>query len=316
MCIWEIRIFSFPPVITILWSHLRKWTAVILQHYLVSIWYCFSFSHRCLCTLGLCDLGSEQGSHLGDSRLSLWIYSNFASSFFPLPFICGKLRSFVPSRCSGFAWLYPSNVLLHSLYFFGRCSLWVVLCIMSAGSKGWFSPGKIDHGFRGLLAWSLHFKFLISLSQNGFSSCWWSLPQSIYYFMACVRAQSWSHVWLFVTPWTIAHQALLSVGSSRQDYWSGLPCPPPGALPDPGIEPTSPALAGRFFTTVPPGKPRSWVVFSVCAQKAEPRYSVQYWLLTALLSWVGLICWQNHTVRGCLYQCFSNCTCSWLGISR
>jgi len=42
---------------------------------------------------------------------------------------------------------------------------------------------------------------------------------------------------------------------SRQEYWSGLPFPPPGALPEPGITPVSPALAGRFFTTEPPGKP-------------------------------------------------------------
>ena len=61
-----------------------------------------------------------------------------------------------------------------------------------------------------------------------------------------------SHVRLFVAPWTVAHQTPLSTGFSRQDYWSGLPCPFPGDLPDPGIEPTSlmsPALAGRFFTT-------------------------------------------------------------------
>ena len=54
------------------------------------------------------------------------------------------------------------------------------------------------------------------------------------------------------TPWTVAHQAPLSMGFSRQEYWSGLPYPPPGDLPDPGIEPTSltsPALAGGFFTT-------------------------------------------------------------------
>ena len=58
--------------------------------------------------------------------------------------------------------------------------------------------------------------------------------------------------------WTAARQAPLSVGFSRQEYWSGLPFPPPGDLPDPGIEPTSPvspALAGGFFTTEPPGKP-------------------------------------------------------------
>ena len=46
------------------------------------------------------------------------------------------------------------------------------------------------------------------------------------------------------------------MGFLRQEYWRGLPFPPPGDLPDPGIEPTSPALAGGFFTTVPPGKPQ------------------------------------------------------------
>ena len=60
---------------------------------------------------------------------------------------------------------------------------------------------------------------------------------------------------LFVTPWAIAHQAPLSMEFSRQEYWSGLPCPPPGDLPDPGIKSTSlvsPGLAGRFFTTSTP----------------------------------------------------------------
>ena len=59
-------------------------------------------------------------------------------------------------------------------------------------------------------------------------------------------------VGFFATQWTIAHQAPLSMGFSRQEYCSGLPCPPPGDLPDPAMEPTSPmspALAGRFFTT-------------------------------------------------------------------
>ena len=65
----------------------------------------------------------------------------------------------------------------------------------------------------------------------------------------CVLAQS---VQLFATPWTVAHQAPLSMEYSRQECWSGLPFPPPGDLPNPGIEPTSlvsPALAGGFFTT-------------------------------------------------------------------
>ena len=51
----------------------------------------------------------------------------------------------------------------------------------------------------------------------------------------------------FVTLWAVAHQAPLSLGFSRQEYWSGFPFPPPGDLPDPGIKPVSPALAGGFF---------------------------------------------------------------------
>ena len=68
---------------------------------------------------------------------------------------------------------------------------------------------------------------------------------------ACVLSH-FSHVRLCVTPWTVAHQTTLSMEFSRQEYWSGLPCPPPGDLPNLGIEPTSlvsPALAGGFFTT-------------------------------------------------------------------
>ena len=61
-----------------------------------------------------------------------------------------------------------------------------------------------------------------------------------------------SHVWLLATLWTVAHQAPLWVGFSRQEYWSGLLCPPSGDLPNTGIKPMSlmsPKLAGRFFTT-------------------------------------------------------------------
>ena len=50
-------------------------------------------------------------------------------------------------------------------------------------------------------------------------------------------------------PWSVAYQAPLSMGFPRQEYWSALPFPSPGELPDPGMEPTSPALAGGFFTT-------------------------------------------------------------------
>ena len=59
-----------------------------------------------------------------------------------------------------------------------------------------------------------------------------------------------------VTSWTAAHQVPLSVGFSRQEYWSRLPFPSPGDFPDPGIKAISSALAGRFLITEPPGKPQ------------------------------------------------------------
>ena len=59
-------------------------------------------------------------------------------------------------------------------------------------------------------------------------------------------------------PWTVAHQALLSVGSSRLEYWKGLPCPPPGDLPDPGIELGSPALQVDALLFELPGTPKTY----------------------------------------------------------
>ena len=61
-----------------------------------------------------------------------------------------------------------------------------------------------------------------------------------------------------LTPWTVAHQAALSMGFVRQEYQSGLPLPPPGDLPDPKMGSESPALAGRSFTPELPGKPQIW----------------------------------------------------------
>ena len=72
-------------------------------------------------------------------------------------------------------------------------------------------------------------------------------------------AGSFSGVRLFLTPRTVAHQAPLFMRIPRQEYWSGLPFPPPEDLPDPGIELASlvsPTLAGEFFSTVPPGMPK------------------------------------------------------------
>ena len=65
-----------------------------------------------------------------------------------------------------------------------------------------------------------------------------------------------SHLQLFVTPWTVAYQGPLSMGFSRQEYWSGLPFPSPGDLPNPGIDPRSPALGADVLPSEPPGKPK------------------------------------------------------------
>ena len=70
-----------------------------------------------------------------------------------------------------------------------------------------------------------------------------------------VKVKSLSRVRLFVTPWTVAYQAPLSMGFSRQEYWSGLPFPSPGDLPNPGIEPGFPTLEADALISEPPGKP-------------------------------------------------------------
>ena len=70
-----------------------------------------------------------------------------------------------------------------------------------------------------------------------------------------VKVKPLSRVQLFATPWTVGHQARASMGLPRQEYWSGLPFPSPGDLPDPGIEPGSPALQAEALTSEPPGKP-------------------------------------------------------------
>ena len=69
------------------------------------------------------------------------------------------------------------------------------------------------------------------------------------------KMKSFSHVRLFASPWTVACQAPPSIGFSRQEYWSGLSFPSPGDLPDPGIEPGSPALHANFLPSEPPGSP-------------------------------------------------------------
>ena len=130
------------------------------------------------------------------------------------------------------------------------------------------APGTSQVFFSFLAAWwglqdlsSLTRDWTHILSDTLFLS---SLPNQMFWKVGClseicVCVCMLSCVRLFATPWTVTLQAPLSVGFPRQEYWSGLPFPTPRDLLDPGIEPlslASPELAGCFFTTSPPGKPK------------------------------------------------------------
>ena len=106
-------------------------------------------------------------------------------------------------------------------------------------------------------------------------------------------AQSLSPVQLFVTLWTVAHQASVSVGFSRQEYWSGLPCPPRADVPYPGVEPVSPALAGGFFTTessgiLAGGKSIVHKLFVITFECYTSISGLPWWMLEAIL--VHILC--------------------------
>ena len=91
-----------------------------------------------------------------------------------------------------------------------------------------------------------------------------------------------------VTPWAVAHQAPLSMGLPRQEYWRGLPFPSPVDLSDPWMEPVSPALAGRFLTGEPPGKPR------VCVTIWYWMTQLYYEILQKIITIIIHIRWQNY----------------------
>ena len=119
---------------------------------------------------------------------------------------------------------------------------------------------------------------------NRLSFCMYNFTSSISYrtdlFVGVwKKVKSRSRVWLFVTPWTVAYQAPPSMRFSRQEYWSGLPFPSPGNLPDPGIEPGSPAWEADTLTSEPPGKPVG--VYSYSKNISIPSLSVLFSILEA-----------------------------------
>ena len=115
----------------------------------------------------------------------------------------------------------------------------------------------------------------------------------------CLPACVFSHVGLFATPWTVAHQAPLSMGFSRQEYWSGLPCPPPGDLPNPGLR-TSVSCTSCISSlpTEPPGKPLRYIGGGLVAQSCPtlfdpmdcslPGSSVHGIFQARILEWVAI----------------------------
>ena len=143
--------------------------------------------------------------------------------------------------------------------------------------REWVTPklGYQELGYNGYSPTCLFF-FLVTLSSQfllGKSAGVKLLCYKVYYMCVCVcvcvcvrpcvcvshtRTHAYPVAQLCLsTPWAVAHQAPLSMGFPRQEYWSGVPFLPPGDLPDSGIKPMSPALAGGFFTSEPPGKPQT-----------------------------------------------------------
>ena len=116
---------------------------------------------------------------------------------------------------------------------------------------------------------------------------------------AAAAAKLLSCIWLFVTLWSVACQVPLSMGFSKQEYWSGLPCPPSEDLPDPGIKPQSPALQAESLLLSHQGSPCTCVCVYIYM------YVYLYWNASAVSEWKLLLCQtpcdpMDYTVHGIL----------------
>ena len=130
-------------------------------------------------------------------------------------------------------------------------------CLPFCDPVDWSPPGSSVHGIlqARILEWvAVSFSRISSRPRDQTQvSCnagrrfnLWATREAKVKLLSCVR--------LFAAPWTVAYQAPISMAFSRQEYWSGLPFPSPGNLPDPGIEPRSPAMQADALTSEPPGK--------------------------------------------------------------
>ena len=116
------------------------------------------------------------------------------------------------------------------------------------------------------------------------NSFWHGCKVAIRHSSALIIVETFSRVQLFVTPWSVAHQAPLSMGLPRQEYWSGLPFPPPGHLPYPGVDPMSPELAGRFFTMETHSSILAWEIHGQSSPAGYGLWGFKEWNMTEWLS--------------------------------
>ena len=170
-------------------------------------------------------------------------------SFHNLSFCLCEVAQSCPTLCNPIDCSLPGSS-VHGI-FQARVLEWVAIS---------FSRGSSQPRDRTQVSYIVGRRFTVWATSVRWGKCrgslWglrWSLQCSaVFLLLVYVCACMLNHVWLFVIPWTIACQAPLSMGFSRQEYWSGFSCPPPWDLSRSGL---ASALAGRFFITEPPGKP-------------------------------------------------------------
>ena len=131
---------------------------------------------------------------------------------------------------------------------------------------------------------------VFNLQESSINLSWLCLlfsPTVGFYFRACMLSH-FNYVWLFATRWTVAHQAPLSMGFSSQEYWSGLPCPPPKDLPDPGIKPECPVAPTLQLDFLPLSHRGSPSLFSASFKWAIKQRKGEKFHLIQKLSFVSI----------------------------
>ena len=124
------------------------------------------------------------------------------------------------------------------------------------------------------------------------------ISSSIFYMPLCMHDQLLHSYLTLTTPWTVAHQAPLYMGFSMQEYWSGLPCLPPGDLPKLGIKPRSPTLQANSLPSEPPENPKNTGVGSLTLLQGifpaqESNWGLLHCRRPGFNPWVGKIPWIN-----------------------